>query len=221
MVEDKLKKLDYNRKFKFTRDDGKTDETYIGAIHNLEPIYRYIWCWNIKTNTYKTDLTEDEINLLYATYCDSKKFNAATFYAVFGFHVMDSVNKLNERDREFVLDFLLKPKSDDIEKFKNMTDLVKCPLCGTPLKKEIKEIKPGIYASVMVCAKCAISNLDRKQLEQIHYGKAFISGKSLALRIPKKLADKGRIKRRNEIRDRRKRRQNHNWTGMRSPCTQC
>jgi antitoxin MazE len=195
MVEDKKNKLDYNRKFKYTREDGKTNETYIGAIHNCEPFLRYIWCWNIKNYTYKTDLSEDEVNLLFATYCDVQKLDATTNYAIIGYRVCHSVYGLNERDREFVLNFLLKPKSNDIEKIKNIVDLAKCPVCDSPLKKETKEVKPGIYANVMVCSKCEESH--RKQHERNHkayYSKAFMRGKNLALGIPKKLADKAGLK---------------------------
>ena len=197
MVEYKPKKLDYNRKFKCTYEDGKTDEMFFGTLHNMKPFIRYIWCTKIKNSTFKTDLSEDEKDLLYATYCDLKTLDIATNYAVFGHLMWNSVSKLNGKDREHVLDFLLEPKSNDIEKIKDIVDMAKCPVCDTPLKKETKEIKPGVYANVMVCSKCEESNLDHKQHEQTdkaYYSKAFMRGKSLAFSIPKKMADKVGLK---------------------------
>lgn len=68
-----------------------------------------------------------------------------------------------------------------------------CPICNTPMTSEKREIKKGIYAQVEVCPKCQEEYLDIKEHEKVYrefYSKAFKSGNSLALRIPKKVADK-------------------------------
>ncbi|WP_424356540.1 AbrB/MazE/SpoVT family DNA-binding domain-containing protein [Methanocella sp. MCL-LM] len=58
---------------------------------------------------------------------------------------------------------------------------------------EKREIKKGIYAQVEVCPKCLEEFIDLKEHEKVYreyYSKAFKSGNSLAVRIPKELADK-------------------------------
>jgi uncharacterized protein YbaR (Trm112 family) len=72
-----------------------------------------------------------------------------------------------------------------------------CPLCKTRLKKKTREMEKGIYADVMVCPKCDESYLTLKQHEAIYkafYSKTFMSGNSLAVRIPKKVAEKAKLK---------------------------
>lgn len=67
-----------------------------------------------------------------------------------------------------------------------------CPICDTPMKFEKKEIKKGIYAQVEVCPKCLEEFISLDEHEKVYkefYSKAFKSGNSLALRIPKKIAD--------------------------------
>ncbi len=72
-----------------------------------------------------------------------------------------------------------------------------CPLCDTPMNLEKREIKKGIYAQVEVCPKCLEEFIDLEEHEKVYkefYSKAFKSGNSLAVRIPKKFADKIGIK---------------------------
>jgi Zn-finger nucleic acid-binding protein len=74
-----------------------------------------------------------------------------------------------------------------------MSEKSTCPICNTQLKIEKREIKKGIYAQVEVCPKCLEEFIDLKEHDRVYreyYSKAFKSGNSLALRIPKKIADK-------------------------------
>ena len=66
-----------------------------------------------------------------------------------------------------------------------------CPICGTPMKKEQREIQKGIFALVDVCPKCKDEWIDEKGYEELYYlftRKTFKLGGSLAIRIPKELA---------------------------------
>lgn len=68
-----------------------------------------------------------------------------------------------------------------------------CPICNTPMNFEKREIKKGIYAQVEVCPKCLEEFIDLKEHEKVYreyFSKAFKSGNSIAVRIPKELADK-------------------------------
>jgi antitoxin MazE len=68
----------------------------------------------------------------------------------------------------------------------------KCPMCGTPMRREQKEIQEGIYAQVEVCPKCNNEWIDEKEYEILYKmftQKAFMIGRSLAVRIPKELAN--------------------------------
>jgi AbrB family looped-hinge helix DNA binding protein len=67
-----------------------------------------------------------------------------------------------------------------------------CPICGTPLNKEQREIQKGIFALVEVCPKCKDEWIDEKGYEdlyQLFTRKTFKIGGSLAIRIPKELAN--------------------------------
>lgn len=68
-----------------------------------------------------------------------------------------------------------------------------CPVCDSPMKKEKREIKKGIFAQVEVCPKCEDEWIDEKGYEELYEQmftrKAFKIGGSLAIRIPKELAD--------------------------------
>lgn len=78
-----------------------------------------------------------------------------------------------------------------------MSEKDRCPICDTPMKYEKREIKKGIYAQVEVCPKCLeefISLEEHDNVYREYYGKAFKSGNSIALRIPKKIADEIGIK---------------------------
>ena len=58
---------------------------------------------------------------------------------------------------------------------------------------EKRELKKGIYAQVEVCPKCLEEFIDLKEHEKVYreyFSKAFKSGNSIAVRIPKELADK-------------------------------
>ena len=70
--------------------------------------------------------------------------------------------------------------------------MTKCPECGKNMKKEKREISPGIYAQVEVCSKCNDEWLDEDEYEKLRAlfkRKAFKVGGSLAVRIPKEIAD--------------------------------
>jgi len=67
-----------------------------------------------------------------------------------------------------------------------------CPICGTPMKKEQREIQKGIFALVEVCPKCEDEWIDEKGYEDLYNlftRKTFKIGGSLAVRIPKELAN--------------------------------
>ncbi|MDI6897507.1 AbrB/MazE/SpoVT family DNA-binding domain-containing protein [Methanocella conradii] len=75
--------------------------------------------------------------------------------------------------------------------------MTKCPICDAPLVWEDKEIKKGIYARVQVCKKCQEHYIDLKEHERVYreyYSKAFKSGNSIAVIIPKKVADEAGIR---------------------------
>ncbi len=68
----------------------------------------------------------------------------------------------------------------------------KCPICATPMRKEQREIQKGIYAQVEVCPECEDEWIDEKGYEalyQMFTRKTFKIGGSLAVRIPKELAN--------------------------------
>ena len=70
--------------------------------------------------------------------------------------------------------------------------MTKCLECGKNMKKEKREISPGIYAQVEVCSKCKDEWLDEDEYEKLRAlfkRKAFKIGGSLAVRIPKEIAD--------------------------------
>lgn len=67
-----------------------------------------------------------------------------------------------------------------------------CPICNTPMNKERREIEKGIFARVEVCPKCQDEWLDLKaheELYQYYNRKTFKIGGSLAVRIPKEMAE--------------------------------
>lgn len=60
------------------------------------------------------------------------------------------------------------------------------------MKKEKREIQKGIFANVEVCPKCEDEWIDEKGYETLYNlftRKAFKIGGSLAIRIPKELAN--------------------------------
>lgn len=69
---------------------------------------------------------------------------------------------------------------------------MKCPICETPMKKEKRELQKGIFALVEVCPKCEDEWIDEKGYEALYAlftRKTFKIGGSLAIRIPKEIAD--------------------------------
>jgi len=69
---------------------------------------------------------------------------------------------------------------------------MKCPICETPMKKEKREIQKGIFALVEVCPKCEDEWIDEKGYEALYNlftRKTFKIGGSLAILIPKEIAD--------------------------------
>lgn len=69
---------------------------------------------------------------------------------------------------------------------------MKCPICETPMKKEKRELQKGIFATVEVCPKCEDEWIDEKGYETLYNlftRKTFKIGGSLAIRIPKEIAD--------------------------------
>ena len=67
-----------------------------------------------------------------------------------------------------------------------------CPICSMPMKKETREIQKGIFAQVEVCQKCKDEWIDEKGYEALYEmftRQAFKIGGSLAIRIPKELAN--------------------------------
>lgn len=70
--------------------------------------------------------------------------------------------------------------------------MTKCPVCGKKLKSEKREIFQGIYAQVEVCLKCNDEWIDESEyskLQSLFRRKVFKVGGSLAVRIPKEIAD--------------------------------
>ncbi len=67
-----------------------------------------------------------------------------------------------------------------------------CPECGQPLGKEKRELSPGVYADVEICSQCEDEWIDEDEYEKLRSlfkRKAFKIGGSLAVRIPKEIAD--------------------------------
>lgn len=70
--------------------------------------------------------------------------------------------------------------------------MTKCPECGHRLKKEKREISTGMYAQVEVCPDCSDEWLDEDEYEALRSlfrRRAFRAGGSLAVRLPKEIAE--------------------------------
>lgn len=70
--------------------------------------------------------------------------------------------------------------------------MTKCPECGRNLKREKREISHGVYAQVEVCLNCKDEWIDEHEYEKLRAlfkRKAFKIGGSIAVRIPKEIAD--------------------------------
>ena len=75
---------------------------------------------------------------------------------------------------------------------KEVYNMTKCPECGNTLNNERREISPGIYANVEVCPNCEDEWVDEKEYEELRSlfkRKVFKVGGSLAVRLPKEIAD--------------------------------
>ncbi len=73
----------------------------------------------------------------------------------------------------------------------------RCPFCNTKLKEETKEIFKGVFAKVEVCPKCEdewVSSEEHDRVLNLFKRRAFITGGSLAVRIPKEIAKALKIK---------------------------
>lgn len=70
--------------------------------------------------------------------------------------------------------------------------MTKCPICGTKLMEERREIEKGIFANVEVCPKCRDEWIDEKEhdrLVELFKRKAFNLSGSIAVRLPKEIAN--------------------------------
>lgn len=70
--------------------------------------------------------------------------------------------------------------------------MTKCPLCETQMRKERKEIEKGVWATVEVCPRCKDEWIDEKEhdrLVDLFKRKTFNLGGSIAVRIPREIAD--------------------------------
>ena len=70
--------------------------------------------------------------------------------------------------------------------------MTKCPLCETDMKTEHKEIEKGVWATVEVCPQCKDEWIDEKEHDRLvdqFKRKTFNLGGSIAVRIPKEIAD--------------------------------
>ena len=70
--------------------------------------------------------------------------------------------------------------------------MTKCPECGTSMKKEKRELSPGIYANLEICPNCEdewVDESDYEELRSLFKRKVFKVGGSLAVRLPKEIAD--------------------------------
>ncbi len=80
--------------------------------------------------------------------------------------------------------------------------MTKCPFCNSPLLKETREISKGVFAEVEVCPKCSDEWIDEKEhdrLVDLFKRKAFDLSGSIAVRIPKEIADLLSIKEGTEV----------------------
>jgi len=77
-----------------------------------------------------------------------------------------------------------------------------CPLCKTQMRKEPTEIEKGVRITVKVCPQCKdqwINETDHDRLVDLFKRKTFNLGGSIAVRIPKEIADALSIKEGTEV----------------------
>lgn len=80
--------------------------------------------------------------------------------------------------------------------------MAKCPFCETGLAEEKREIEKGVFATVEVCPKCKDEWIDEKEhdrLVELFKRKAFNLSGSIAVRLPKEIADVLKIKEGTEL----------------------
>ena len=80
--------------------------------------------------------------------------------------------------------------------------MTKCPLCETEMRKEPREIEKGVWVNVEVCPQCKdewIDETDHDRLVDLFKRKTFNLGGSIAVRIPKEIADALSIKEGTEV----------------------
>lgn len=73
----------------------------------------------------------------------------------------------------------------------------KCPICSTQMKKEQKELEKGTFIEVDVCPKCKDEWVDSQNYSAVYKffrRRTFKIGGSLAVRIPKEIADRLELK---------------------------
>ncbi|RZN30400.1 MAG: AbrB/MazE/SpoVT family DNA-binding domain-containing protein [Methanosarcinales archaeon] len=70
--------------------------------------------------------------------------------------------------------------------------MTQCPFCKTELIIERREIEKGVWATVEVCPNCTdewIDETEHDRLVGLFKRKTFNLGGSIAVRIPKEIAD--------------------------------
>ncbi len=80
--------------------------------------------------------------------------------------------------------------------------MTKCPFCGTKLVEEKREIEKGIFATVGVCPKCRDEWVDEKEHDrrvELFKRKAFNLSGSIAVRLPKEIANAVGVKEGTEL----------------------
>ena len=70
--------------------------------------------------------------------------------------------------------------------------MTKCPFCDAELVEERRELEKGVWAAVEVCPNCRdewIDEAEHDRLVGLFKRKTFNLGGSVAVRIPKEIAD--------------------------------
>ncbi|MDI6640540.1 MAG: AbrB/MazE/SpoVT family DNA-binding domain-containing protein [Methanocellales archaeon] len=80
--------------------------------------------------------------------------------------------------------------------------MTKCPFCESELLEEKREIEKGVFAKVEVCQNCRdewVDEGEHDRLLDLFRRRAFNLGGSIAIRIPKEMADALGIKEGTEV----------------------
>lgn len=75
--------------------------------------------------------------------------------------------------------------------------MTNCPICNTRLKEDRREILKGVFAKVEVCPKCEeewVSGEEHDRMMNLFKRRAFLTGGSLAVRLPREIAQALKIK---------------------------